>query len=63
MGAVLPEVLQPVADEAGDQQPRRAGDRGGADENEGERDAGLDGDDPHASVGDREPDVDRRDDR
>ena len=34
-----------------------------ADENEGERHAALDSDDPHASVGHREPDIDRRDDR
>jgi hypothetical protein len=61
MGAVLPEVLEAVADEAGDQQPRSAGDCGGTYENEGERHAALDGDDLHASVGHRESDIDRGD--
>jgi hypothetical protein len=59
--SVLPQVLGPMADEAGHQQPGRSGDTRGGNHHEGGGDHGLDGDDPRPSVRDREPDVDRRD--
>src|SRR5437660_1141684 len=59
--AVLPEVLEPVAGQAEDEQPRRCrnGRRGEDDEDRG--DADLDSDHDRPSVGDREADVDRGD--
>src|SRR5690242_14929225 len=61
VAAVLPEILEPVAEEADHQQPRRPGDtrRGEHDEDSG-NDA-LDDDDGRPSVGHGETDVDRRD--
>jgi hypothetical protein len=45
LSAVLPEVLQAVAGEADDKQPRCAGDRCGGDDDESAGDAGFDSDD------------------
>ena len=56
--AVLPEVLESVAGEAGHQQPRRSGHRGRGHDDEGDGHAAFDGDDLRSSVGDGEPDVD-----
>lgn len=59
--AVLPQVLQPMACEAHDEQPRRPGNGRGGDNDEDRRDTGLDDEHASAPVGDREADVDRRD--
>src|SRR5262249_53675405 len=62
VGAVLPQVLQAVADQPEHEQPGRSGDtRCGDDYEEGGHD-GLDGDDVAAPIGHAEPDVDGRDD-
>src|SRR3954453_18394092 len=61
--SVLPEVLGAVASQAKDEQPRRAGDGHGRDQDERERNCALDRDDLRAAVGNRETDVDRRDQR
>jgi hypothetical protein len=61
VGAMLPEVLQPVSGKAGDEQPRRPGDRCRGDDDEPGCDPGLDGENQPAPVGHREPDVDGRD--
>ena len=63
VGAVLPEILDPVAEQPGDEQPRGAGDRRSRDNDEDRRDAALDGKHAPAPVGDGEPDVDRGDQR
>src|SRR5437588_5724138 len=61
LAAVLPEVLEPVAVEAEDEQSRRSRDGRRGEDDEGRSDADLDGDHGGASVGDREADVDRGD--
>lgn len=55
--AVLPEVLQPVAGQAEDEEPRRSGDACRGEHHEYARDAALDGDDGRAAVGYSEADV------
>src|SRR6476620_6371353 len=59
--AVLPQVLQSVADEADDDQPGRPGDACCGEYHECACDGGLDGDDGRATVGDGEADVHRCD--
>jgi hypothetical protein len=50
-----------MAGEADDEQPRRAGNCCGGDNDEDRCDTGLDDEHASAPVGDREADVDRRD--
>src|SRR5689334_828737 len=61
VAAVLPQVLQTVADEADDYEPRRPGDACCGEHHECACDGGLDCDDGRATVGDREADVHRCD--
>jgi hypothetical protein len=61
LAAVLPQVLGPMAGKTNHQQPRRSGDTGRGDHDEGRGDPHLDGDDPRPSVRHREADIDRRD--
>ena len=58
---VLPEVLETVASETDDKEPRCACDRRGADDDEHAGNTGFDGENGWASVGDRETDVNRGD--
>ena len=58
---MLPEVLESVAREADDEQPWRFRDGRGSDEDEDRSDVRLEGDHDPASIGNREADVDRRD--
>ena len=59
--SVLPEILEPVARKADNEQPWRFRDGRGSDEDEDRCDVRLDGDNEPASIGNREADVDRRD--
>lgn len=52
-GAVLPEILEPVAGKADDEQPRRSRDGRGSDYDEDRCDIGLEGDHQPASIGNR----------
>jgi hypothetical protein len=61
--AVLPEVLETVASETNDEQPRCACDRRGGDDDEHAGNTRFDGENGSASVGDRETYVDRGDQR
>jgi hypothetical protein len=58
---VLPEIFEAVAEEARNEQPRRAGDSRRGDNDEDGRDAALDGEDIPPPIGDSEADVHRRD--
>src|SRR5215211_6601290 len=59
--SVLPKILEPVAREAEDDQPRESRDGRGGDDHEDRCDIQLEGDNDPASIGDGEADVDRRD--
>jgi hypothetical protein len=61
LAAVLPEVFEPVAGEAEDEQPWRSRDGRRGEDDEGRSETDLDGDHGGAPVGDREADVDRGD--
>ena len=61
MTSVLPEILEPVARKADNEQPWRFGYGRGSDEDEDRCDVRLDGDNEPASIGNGEADVDRRD--
>jgi hypothetical protein len=53
--SVLPQILQPVAGKAEDEQPGRSRDGSGGDYDEDRCDVGLDGDNDPASVGNAKP--------
>jgi hypothetical protein len=59
--AVLPQVLEPMAGEAGHQQPCWSGDRRRSNDHKDGGDRSLDGDHGRSSVGHGEADVDGRD--
>jgi hypothetical protein len=61
MTSVLPEILEPVARKAKDEQPWRLRDGRGSDDDEDRCDICLEGDDEPTSIGNREADVNRRD--
>ena len=61
VSAVLPEILQPMADESDYEEPGRSGDCRGCHDNEGEGDAAFDTDDLPSAIGNRETDVYRGD--
>jgi hypothetical protein len=59
--SVLPQILEPVAGKAEDERPWRSRDGRGSDYDEDRCDIGLERDNDPASIGNREADVDRRD--
>ena len=61
LATVLPQVLDPVGDEPSDEQPRRAGDGGGGDNDERCGDTALGCDDARTAVGNGEANVHRGD--
>jgi hypothetical protein len=58
---VLPAVLETVASDTGDEQPRCACDCRGGDDDEHAGKTAFDGENGSAAIGDRETDVDRGD--
>src|SRR4051794_1509035 len=61
LAAFLPEVFEPVAGVAGNEQPHRRRHAGRGEHHEDPGDNAFDGDDPRSSIGHREADIDRRD--
>jgi hypothetical protein len=61
LASVLPEILEPMARQSEDEQPGRFRDGGGSYQDEHCREACLEADYDPAPIGDREADVDRRD--